>query len=438
MKLVVEPAHLAGAVDIPASKSHTIRAVIIATLASGTSKIITPLDSSDTRSSLEAARAFGAKVSQEKDWRVTGTEGNPSVPEDVIDVGNSGTTLRLATGVAALCEGYTVLTGDEQIRRRPVQPLLDAYRSLGADGFTTRGNNCAPMVVRGRMRGGHTEIKAVTSQFLSSLLISSPLAETDTEIRVLQLNEVPYVQMTLSWLESQGIVYERRGWEHFSLRGGQRYHAFERRIPADFSSATFFLCAAAVTNGDLTLRGLDMNDDQGDKSVVGMIEEMGAQVEILPEGVRIVGGKLEGREFDLNSTPDALPALAVTACFASGETRLHNVPQARIKETDRIAVMASELKKMGADIEERDDGLVIRGRSLTGATVCGHGDHRVVMALAVAGLGAKGRTEIDTAEAMRVTFPDFVDLMRQCGAKMELIEDKSQIPNPKSQKKDRK
>ncbi|MCX6357899.1 MAG: 3-phosphoshikimate 1-carboxyvinyltransferase [Candidatus Aureabacteria bacterium] len=422
MRCIVNPGVVRGSVAIPGSKSHTIRAVIIATLAAGRSRIIAPLDSADTRSALAAARLFGAAVDEGVEWRVTGTGGAPAVPQDIVDVGNSGTTLRLGMGIAALTHGYSIFTGDEQIRRRPVGPLLEAYRTLGAEGFSTRGNECAPLVMRGPLRGGRASIKAVTSQFLSSLLIAAPLAPDDTEIEVLQLNEAPYVEMTLSWLDALAIRYERDDLKRFSIPGGQRYAAFERSIPADFSSATFFLCAAAVTGGELLLRGLDMNDVQGDKAVVGMLRAMGAEVSACAEGVRIKGGSLRGAEFDLNSTPDALPALAATACFASGETRLRNVPQARIKETDRIAVMARELAKMGADVSELEDGLVVRGGGLRGAEVCGHGDHRVVMALAVAGLAARGETAIDTAEAMSVTFPDFVELMKRCGAQMELRE----------------
>ncbi|HQM52055.1 MAG TPA: 3-phosphoshikimate 1-carboxyvinyltransferase [bacterium] len=420
MQLVVAPSRLAGEVEIPGSKSHTIRAVVLASLASGTSRIVAPLDSSDTRAALDAARLFGAEVSAGEEWIVTGTDGRPVLPVDVVDVGNSGTTLRIFLGVAALCDGWTFFTGDEQTKRRPLQPLIDAYRLLGAEGFCARGNGCAPAALRGRITGGRTEIRAVTSQFLSSLLVSAPLAERDTEIRVLQLNEAPYVEMTLAWLEGLGVVWERRGWERFSVRGGQGYRAFERRIPGDFSSATFFLCAAAATGSELLVRGLDTADVQGDRAVVGMLAEMGAKVEPVPGGLRIRGGDLRGAEFDLNATPDALPALAAAACFASGETRLRNVPQARLKETDRIAVMARELAKMGADVEELQDGLVIRGRPLRGARVSGHGDHRVVMALAVAGLAAEGETVVDTAEAVRVTFPTFVDLMRRCGASVEL------------------
>lgn len=420
MKLIITPSIPRGAVTIPASKSHTIRAVIFATLAAGASKIIKPLVSADTRSALDAARAFGASVTAGDDWLIKGTGGRPGVPEDVVNVANSGTTLRLGMGVAALADGYTIFTGDFQIRRRPVQALLDAYRLLGADGFTAKGNGCAPLAIRGKIRGGRTSIRAVTSQFLSSLLISCPLAERDTEIEVLELNEAPYVDMTLSWLASQRTKMERKGWERFFVKGGQRYIPFERRIPADFSSATFFLCAAAITGGSLTLKGLDMQDVQGDKAVVEMLREMGAEVNTGPGDVTIKGGSLRGAEFDLNSTPDALPALAVTACFAGGETTLRNVPQARLKETDRIAVMAEELGKMGADIVELKDGLRIRGKPLKGAAVNGRHDHRVVMALAIAGLAAEGTTAIETAEAINVTFPEFVDLMRKCGADMQL------------------
>jgi 3-phosphoshikimate 1-carboxyvinyltransferase len=225
--------------------------------------------------------------------------------------------------------------------------------------------------------------------------------------------------MTLAWLDAQRIRYEREGWSRFVVKGGQRYSAFERSIPGDFSSATFFLCAAAVTGSELYVGGLDKNDVQGDRAVVNMLREMGMRVEWEGNALHVHGGSLKGVDLDLNDTPDALPALAVVACFAQGKTVLRNVAQARIKETDRISVMTGELRKMGGCVEERDDGLVIEGRPLTGCTVSGHGDHRIVMALAVAGLGARRRTVIDTAESVRITFPDFVSLMRGCGASIQ-------------------
>ena len=323
------------------------------------------------------------------------------------------------SAVAALAAGTTHLTGDAQIQSRPIAPLLDALTQLGAEAVSDRHNGCAPVTITGPMRGGRCQIECRTSQYLTALLIGCPLAPGDTHIDITLLNERPYVSMTLDWLDRQSIEYRHTDLTEFDIPGGQSYRPFERVVPADFSSATFFLCAAAVTGSEITLLGLDFDDPQGDRAVVDYLRQMGAQIDIDGLELNIRGGPLAGGYFDLNATPDALPAMAVTACFAQGETVLANVPQARIKETDRIAVMALELGKMGARVEQLEDGLVITGSPLTGARVGGHGDHRVVMALAVAGLAAQGETTIDTAESMAVTFPDFVELMVSLGAEMK-------------------
>jgi 3-phosphoshikimate 1-carboxyvinyltransferase len=420
MKLTVTKSTLAGTVEIPGSKSHTIRAVAIASLAGGTSTIRKPLVAADTMAAVEAYSLLGAQITRPDEWIVNGADAQPRVPDNVIDVANSGTTLYVALGSAALVDGVTVFTGDDQIRRRPAQPLIDALNALGARVESTRRNGMAPIIVRGPMTGGHVRIDgSKTSQYLTSLLLNCPLAKGDTVIEVTNLVEQPYVEMTLGWLAEQGIQVENEGFERFTIPGRQSYREFDKPIPADFSSATFFLCAAAVTGSDITLLGLDMNDTQGDKAVVDMLMEMGCKIDLLENGLRIIGGNLRGGTFDLGDTPDALPALAVTACFAEGETRLVNVAQARLKETDRIAVMREELSKMGADIEELPDGLVIRGSKLHAAQVHGHYDHRVIMSLAVAGLCLDGETEVYTAEALNVTFPTFVELMQNVGAQME-------------------
>ena len=422
MILSVEQSKLSGSVRIPGSKSHTIRAVAIGSLASGTSRILDPLISSDTMAAVDAYKGFGAGFNAQRstgraeEWVIEGV-GRPNVPENVVDVGNSGTTLYIAMGTAALVDGYTVFTGDDQIRRRPAGPLLDALNGLGAQAFSTRGDGRPPLVIRGPMTGGTITLDgSKTSQYLTSLLINCPLAKGDSDIIVTNPCELPYIEMTLRWIDDQGVKIERKGFESFRIRGGQSYRSFERSIPGDWSSATFFLCAAAITGGELTLVGLDMDDSQADKAVVEMLAAMGAEIERLPDGVRVRGGKLRGGEFDLANTPDALPAMAVTACFADGVTRLVNVAQARLKETDRIRVMAEELAKMGGKVRELPDGLEIDGSPLHPAKVHGHGDHRVVMALAVAGLACEGVTEIDTAEAVSVTFPTFVDLTESAGA----------------------
>ena len=226
--------------------------------------------------------------------------------------------------------------------------------------------------------------------------------------------------MTLDWLDQQQIHYECEGWEVFKVKGRQSYHPFEKRVPGDFSSATFPLCAAAITPSRLLLKGLDMSDTQGDKEVVTMLKSMGADIQTSEGGILVASNELTGCELDLNNTPDALPALAVVGCFAKGETVLKNVAQARIKETDRIKVMATELSKMGADIEEMKDGLIIRQSELKGTKVHGYHDHRVVMALSLAGMMAKGETEIDSAESVDITFPGYVGNMCRLGARMEL------------------
>ncbi|OHB55092.1 MAG: 3-phosphoshikimate 1-carboxyvinyltransferase [Planctomycetes bacterium GWF2_50_10] len=430
MLLKVRKSRLCGKVEIPASKSHTIRAVAIASLASGTSYIRKPLISYDAISAVKCYGAMGADINTDNDqcWVICGNGGQVVAPKEVIDVGNSGTTMRLATGSAALCRDLSKiirLTGDEQIQNRPIAPLLTSLSDLGANAYSVKGNGKAPVEVRGRLRGGKTSINCFTSQYLSSLLLCTPLGDGDTEIDVPLLNEPDYVKITCDWLDWQGIRYQNDSLRHLQVPGGQGFKAFDMAIPADFSSATFFMVAAAILGADIEMEGLDFRDSQPDKAVAGYLADMGCPVIRGGTGVgkrtlRVVGKSLKGIEIDMNGTPDALPAMAVVGAFAEGETRLVNVPQARSKETDRIACMAKELSKMGADIEELADGLVIRKSKLHAARVDGHWDHRIVMALSLAGMAVEGETIIDTAEAMNVTFPNFVELMRSLGGELEV------------------
>lgn len=423
MLLKVKKSTVSGKAKIPGSKSHTIRALFIAGLAKGESEITEPLISDDALSAVEVCRSLGADIrAVGSKYLVKGFAGVPKTPEDIINVGNSGTTLRFAVMTAALGEGCTVFTGDYQIRRRPLGPLINAMNNLGANVFSTRDNGMAPVVVKGRLKGGITDLDSVTSQYLSSLLLHCPLLEKDTEIEITRLNEVPYAEMTLWWLKNQGIRYLNNSFRDLYIPGGQSYKPFKTNIPGDFSSATFFAVLAAISGQEFVLENLDMTDPQGDKAVFGILQSMGAKVDYGKNSIKIKGSSLQGMEIDMNAIPDALPAMAVAGCFAEGETRLVNVPQARLKETDRIHVMCEELAKMGADIKELEDGLVIKQSTLKGCRVKGHDDHRVVMSLAVAGLNIEGETVIDTAEAMNVTFPEFVDIVGACGGNIEQID----------------
>ncbi len=423
LKARIKPGNLNGRVTIPGSKSHTIRAVAVASLAEGTSIIRTPLESNDTRAAFNAYSAAGARIEQLPDeWRITGTGGHVQTPAEAVDVLNSGTTLHFAMGSFALMkEGTALLTGDAQIQRRPSGPLAAALTNLGASVKSLRGNGCAPFEVKGRLSGGEISIDGSTSQWLSSLVANTPLADGDTHIRVPFLNEAPYARMTLWWLEREGIRFDcAHDLSELNIKGRQKYPAFDQRIPADFSSATFFLAAGALAGNEVVSEGLDMTDVQGDKAVVEYLEAMGADVSVAEGAAAVRGAGLRGVELDLNATPDALPMMAVLGCLASGTTVLANVPQARIKETDRITVMHQELAKMGGRTRELADGLVVESSTLSGAEVDSHGDHRIAMALAVAATAAKGETAIHGAEAVSVTFPTFFGLLQSLGAYVAL------------------
>lgn len=420
MRFACQRSALSGDVQIPGSKSHTIRGVAIAGMAVGESVLEAPLASADTVSAAHAVVALGAEADlRPAAWCFHGCSGHPRPVRTEIDVGNSGTTLRVVLGLASLLrEGSVTVTGDEQIQRRPAGPLARSLSDLGAKVESTCGNGCAPFSVSGTLIGGQTSIEGQTSQYVTSLLLCCPLAARDSIIDVPLLNEQPYVQITLDWLASQGIEVSHEELRRFQVPGGQAYRPFRRRVPADFSSATFFLGAGALGGNRIACVGLDMGDSQPDKAVVEYVRAMGAGVSVTGDRVEVQGAGLTGVEIDMNETPDALPVMAVLGCFARGETRLRNVAHARIKETDRIAVMCTELRKMGAEIEELPDGLIVRESALCGAAVDGHGDHRVVMALAVAGLSIPGETTITTAEAAGVTFPQFHELMADIGGRI--------------------
>jgi 3-phosphoshikimate 1-carboxyvinyltransferase len=407
LEIKIKRSYLSGDILVPASKSHTIRALVIAGLAEGTSVLKNPLFSSDTESCIAGIRTMGSGVVVgENHVEVTGVGNAPAFSSQTIDMGNSGTSLRMLTGIATIGSQPVKFDGDDSLRTRPMQPLFTALEKLGAKVESTNGK--CPFTIRGPIKGGKTEVNGMSSQYLSSLLIACPLIEQDTEIIVHQLMEKPYVEITLDWLKSQSIQFEQKGLDWFKIKGGQSYKPFSGYIPSDFSTATFPLCAAAVTRSEIKIKGLDFNDPQGDKEVFQHLEKMGVHLQHVEDGIIVTGGELTGSDIDMNNIPDALPAMAAVACYAKGTTRLINVAQARFKECDRIKAMATELKKMGADITELDDGLIIHESSLKGTCVHGYHDHRMVMALALAGMGAEGETLIDTAESFKITYPGFV------------------------------
>jgi len=449
MRVRINPRRFSGIVRIPASKSHTIRQLLIASLADGVSEIKYPLDSLDARSCVTVCRAFGAQITEYRaadlecpnppdekgekliKWEVRGNAAfkkGDSHLFNPIDVGNSGTTLYLALAAAGLQPKPVMFTGDEQIQKRSAAPLLKALAGLGVQCESNDG--CAPITVKGPWAGGKVSLSCPTSQYLSALLLAAPLAPSGavTEIEVPLLNERPYVEMTLSYLTAQKIPFEtaslpsgKRDYSRFMIPGGSSWKAFSRSVPGDFSSAAFPAAAAAITKGPVTLLGLDPEDTQGDKFFLEMLKSMGCEVRWdenggghgVPTVTISRSGPLNGGTFDLNETPDLLPAAAVTAAYARRDTALVNVAHARIKETDRIAVMARELAKLGVRCTEKPDGLVIHGNEALSPigenpVIDGCGDHRIVMAFAAAALGSPIPIEITSAESAAVTYPGFL------------------------------
>ncbi len=422
MDVRVSSSRLEGVVNAPPSKSYTHRAVAIASLARRT-RILDPLISDDTRSTMHVARMLGAEVERLEDHiQVIGTQGEISTPDNVVDVGNSGTTLRIMTAVSALASGAVVLTGDASIRRRPNNPLLVALNDLGADAFSTRNNGMAPLVVRGKLRGGKTFIDgSVSSQFITGLLIACPFAERDTEIVVRgTLKSRPYVEITLEMLRRAGveITVEEGVNLRFRVEGGQNMHVSEYQVPGDFSSASYLLAAGALF-GEVTVTNM-YPTAQGDSLIIQILEEMGADIRWNKNKgvVRVRESELTGCVIDVGETPDLLPTLAVLGALAEGTTRIENAKHVRYKETDRVHAMARELTKMGAIVKEEEESLTIKGSKLHGAKLDGWGDHRIVMALTLAGIAA-GNTTISTAESVKISYPNFFEDMRRLGASIE-------------------
>ncbi|MCK9347824.1 MAG: 3-phosphoshikimate 1-carboxyvinyltransferase [Sphaerochaeta sp.] len=424
MRVLVKPGSLHGSLQVPGSKSHTIRAALLGLLSDGQSIICNPLASGDGLSALAASKAFGAKIEEREGcWVIKGRGSSLVSPEDCINTGNSGTTTCFFSSVAALVDGWTVITGDEQIRRRPIKRLVDALNTLGATAFLTReGQEAPPVVVRGVLKGGKVRLNGSNSQYVSSLLLSSPLAEKDTEILVDNPLETPYVQITLDWMQRYGVEVERNeNYTRFSIRGGQHYTPGRFTIPADFSAVAFPLVAATLSDSDLLLTSLDFQDSQGDKRVIDILQAMGAHVEKDEKQgtLRVKGGATlqGGLTIDLGDIPDSLPALAVAATQAHGVTTFTNLGHVRQKETDRVAEMANKLNALGCDLEAGEDSLVVKGPTrVKGGTVGSSGDHRIAMAMVALALATEEGLTVEDSECAAVSFPGFFDAFRTCGA----------------------
>jgi 3-phosphoshikimate 1-carboxyvinyltransferase len=407
-------------VRVPGSKSITNRALILAALASDSfpGDLAGVLRSEDTEVMIEALRALGFFV--KTDWpnkhvRVYRGEGDfiPAASANLF-VANSGTSMRFLTALVSLGHGRYRLDGVPRMRERPIEDLLSALNQLGVRAWSETGNGCPPVIIETEgLAGGRARIRGdVSSQFLSGLLMVAPFARDDVTLEVEgSLVSEPYVSMTLAMMKRWGAEVEVKE-RSFHIRATREYRLCEYAIEPDASAASYFWAAAAVTGGNVTVSGLTTNSLQGDVRFVDALEQMGCRIVRGDTGITVQGGLLRGIDVDMNDISDTVMTLGAVACFAEGPTTIRNVGHIRHKETDRLAALAAELRRVGAEVEEFADGLTITPRPLHGAEIETYNDHRMAMSLALIGLRVPGIV-IKNPGCVAKTYPDFfADLER--------------------------
>ena len=402
----------ATTVRVPGSKSLTNRALIVAALADGPSRLTGVLDSEDTQVMIAALRALGIGVDHDATARMVEIQGcGNKIPAREADlfVANSGTSLRFLTAMVATGSGRFRLDGTPRMRQRPVADLLQALNGLGADAKSELDTGCPPVVVQASgLDGGYAFVKGdVSSQFLSGLLMALPYAREETSVEVDGiLVSKPYIDLTLAVMAEFGVRVENRKFRRFDVRPG-RYTGRTYAIEPDASAASYFFAAAAIGGGTITVEGLGTSALQGDLAFVDLLDHMGCTVVRDRDRTTVTGGPLRAIDVDMNAISDTVMTMAVVALFAPGITRIRNVAHIRHKETDRIAAVATELRKLGATVDEKPDGLVIiPPAQITPARIHTYDDHRMAMAFALAGLKAPGVTILDPG-CVRKTYPEF-------------------------------
>lgn len=407
----------AGSVDadvpVLGSKSYTNRYLAMASFAEEQTVIDRALLSDDTVFLARGIESFG-HVEVDIDHGAERIVVRPTgrrmrAPDDEIYIGGAGTPIRFLIAMAGHAEGVTVLNGNARMRERPMGDLLAALPALGVSATAVRENGSPPIrVTGGSFAGGRTSISGrISSQFTSSLIINAVPAPNDTEITVSdELISQPYVDMTLAALAERGVTVEREGYRRFTVRAGQRPRGGSVAVEPDASGMSYFLAAAAVLGGRVTIPGIGAGSCQGDVGLVGALERMGCQTATAQDSVTVKGAALHGIDVDMEAMPDVVPTLAVVAAFAEGVTRITNIASLRIKECDRIAAVTTELRKMGVTVEEFPDAMHITGGRPRGAAIDTYDDHRIAMSFAVAGLATDG-VVIKEPGCVAKSFPTF-------------------------------
>lgn len=428
--LPIEPVSgpVRAAIRPPGSKSLTNRALVLAALARGESRLTGVLDSVDTRVMIDSLRRLGRAVDHDPQRSTVQMAGllrhalvSPGgwIHEVALNLENSGTSIRFLTALCTLLPRLWIvrLDGNARMRERPIQPLVDALRQWGADVRCELETGCPPVVVRGGgLRGGEVVVAGdLSSQYLSALLMVAPCAEGDVTVRVAgPLVSRPYVEMTIRVMRDFGATVQEPAENVFHISAGG-YQGREYAIEPDASAASYFFAAAAVTGGRVTVEGLSRSSLQGDVQFVEVLEQMGCRAEWGSDSITVHGGPLIGVDVDMNDISDTAQTLAAVAPFAAGPTRIRGVAHMRHKETDRVAALVAELRKLGLEVQEHPDGLTIHPGPMHGASIATYDDHRMAMSFAVLGLRQPGIV-IENPACTSKTYPRFFDdLARVCG-----------------------
>ena len=426
-QLLLKPIdHVAGEISLPGSKSLSNRALLLSALATGQTRLHNLLHSDDTGRMLEALRQMHVAVDIAVDINGEGTDctvtglGELFTPpnETKFSLGNAGTAIRPLTSMLSLCDGTFIIDGDDYMRERPIDHLVDALRQLGADIQYLGKPGCPPIqLIGGRISGGHVSIRGdISSQYLTALLMSLPLAVKDSVIEVIgeQVSK-PYLDITLGIMAQYGVTATHENYQVFYIKGRQQYVSPDNYlIEGDASSASYFFAAAAIKGGTVRVNGLGRDSVQGDIAFLDVIEQMGATVTRHESWIEVTrGGPLQAIDLDLNHIPDAAMTVAMLALFADGTSRIRNIYNWRVKETDRMTAMATELVKLGAQIETGDDYIVITPpKTILPATIDTYGDHRMAMCFSLAALGDSPIT-INDPGCVAKTFPDYFSVLQQ-------------------------
>jgi 3-phosphoshikimate 1-carboxyvinyltransferase len=418
MKCRVDKSILTGVISCPPNKSYSHRSIFLASLANGKSTLRNVLLSRDTLATVNACKAFGANI-EINDFTVTVQSSGNIVPQtSEIDASNSGTTIRIATAIASLSDKTTTLTGDASLRKRPMQPLLDALKMLGVNTTSTDGK--PPVTVRGRLVGGTTHISgSISSQFISALLIAGPKMRDGVTIDIDgELVSKPYLDATIATMQKFGVTVNMISQYKKYQIPNQEYRPANFVVPSDFSSMALLLSASVLVGKNMEIDALVGDLPQGDRQILSYLEKLGVKINITGRITLVAPDLLNGGRFDLSNNPDLLPPLAILALKTSEPIEIYNVKHARFKETDRIAILAKELAKVGVGVTEKDDGLILEApKSLKSAELESSEDHRLFMAFSIVGMFI-GNCIVTDPDSVDVSYPTFVEDMKKIGAKI--------------------